>query len=126
MSTRTIDIRPRSRKIHHGICFALCSLGTVSTASAQLTVSPQSDLTQLASAITGDGVQISNPVINCHTEGYGEFTYSGNALSIQEGILLTSGRRTEAIGPNDVENKSFQQGTPGNAILDVVTGRKGA
>lgn len=123
MSTRNIDIRQRSRTLLQGVCFALCSFGAVATASAQLTVSPQSDLTQLASSITGDGVQISNPVINCHTEGYGEFTYSGNALGIQQGILLTSGRRNEAIGPNDVENKSFQQGTPGSPILDVVTGR---
>ncbi|MEO8589020.1 MAG: choice-of-anchor L domain-containing protein [Flavobacteriales bacterium] len=93
------------------------------TASAQLTVASQTNLQQLAEAITGSGVQITNPTINCHTEGYGEFSYTGNLLGADEGVLLTSGRITEAIGPNNVENKSFQQGTPGSAELNTVTGR---
>lgn len=90
---------------------------------AQLTVSPQTDLQSLAQTITGPGVRISNPSITCHAQGYGEFAYTGSVLGISEGVLLTSGRITETIGPNDVENKSFQQGTNGNALLDVVTGR---
>ncbi|MBK7621003.1 MAG: choice-of-anchor L domain-containing protein [Flavobacteriales bacterium] len=53
----------------------------------------------------------------------GNSPYTGSVLGISEGVLLTSGRITETIGPNDVENKSFQQGTNGNALLDVVTGR---
>ena len=92
-------------------------------ASAQLTVAPQNNLQQLARTITGSGVSISNPVINCHTQGYGTFEYQGSSLGINEGVLLTSGRITDAIGPNNVENKSFEQGTGGNSILNVVTGR---
>jgi len=92
-------------------------------AQAQLSVSPESDLQQLARTITGPGVSISNPVINCHTQGYGTFEYQGSSLGINEGVLLTSGKITDAIGPNNVENKTFEQGTGGNSILNVVTGR---
>lgn len=95
----------------------------VHAVSAQLTVSPQTNLQQLAGAITGPGVQIANPVISCHSEGFGEFAYSGSLLGLDEGVLLTSGRITSAIGPNNVENKTFEQGTSGNSILNVVTGR---
>ncbi len=102
---------------------ALIALLSGGLGHAQLTVSPQTDLQSLARTITGPGVQISNPSITCHAEGYGEFAYTGSVLGISEGVLLTSGRISETIGPNDVENKSFQQGTNGNTLLNVVTGR---
>jgi len=94
-----------------------------STVRAQLVVGPQTNLQQLAEAISGHGVQISNPTINCHTEGYGEFGYTGSLLGLDSGVVLSSGRIVEAIGPNNVENKTFQQGTSGSSILNIVTGR---
>jgi gliding motility-associated-like protein len=101
-----------------------CGLIAISAQGyAQLTVTPQTDLEELARAISGPGVQISNPVINCHAEGYGQFTYNGSLLGIQEGVLLTTGRITNAVGPNNVENRTFEQGMPGNALLNTVTGR---
>lgn len=90
---------------------------------AQLQVSAQTDLQQLARTITGPGVIISNPQINCHPQGYGQFQYSGPLLGIDEGILLTTGTIQNTVGPNDVENKTFQQNRPGNPILNTVTGR---
>ena len=102
---------------------ALTGLAAASLLNAQLTVSSQTDLQQLAQAITGDGVLIQNPVMTCHQDGYGEFTYTGALLGIEEGVLLTSGTIGNAVGPNDVENKTFQQQTSGSPILDVVTGR---
>jgi gliding motility-associated-like protein len=94
-----------------------------STASAQLTVNPQTDLVQLAESISGRGVQISNPSINCHEQGFGEFSYSGSLLGLESGVILTSGRISDAYGPNDAENKTFQQGTSGSTLLNTVTGR---
>ncbi|MBK7944304.1 MAG: choice-of-anchor L domain-containing protein [Flavobacteriales bacterium] len=94
-----------------------------STTMAQLSVAPQTNLQQLAEAISGPGVRITNPLINCHGQGYGEFNYSGSLLGLESGVVLSSGRITEAIGPNDVENKTFQQGTSGNSLLNTVTGR---
>lgn len=90
---------------------------------AQLTVSPQTDLLQLAEAISGPGVTIANPQIDCDGDGFGEFTSSGSLLGIEEGILLTSGTIDNAVGPNDAENTTNQQGEGGSSILNVVTGR---
>lgn len=98
-----------------------CTL--VTQLQAQLQVSAQADLQQLARTITGPGVIISNPQINCHPQGYGQFQYSGPLLGIDEGILLTTGTIQNAVGPNDVENKTFQQNRTGNSILNKVTGR---
>lgn len=92
-------------------------------AFAQLTVSPQTDLEQLARTITGPGVSISNPQVTCHADGFGEFTYTGSLLGIDQGVLLTSGTISNAIGPNNVANKTFQQQTGGDPLLDMVTGR---
>ncbi|MBS1568484.1 MAG: choice-of-anchor L domain-containing protein [Bacteroidetes bacterium] len=93
------------------------------TAFAQLSVSPQTDLQQLAQTITGPGVTISNPQVTCHADGFGEFTYAGSLLGIDQGVLLTSGTIANAIGPNDVANKTFQQQAAGDPLLDMVTGR---
>lgn len=102
--------------------------GTLALAASltfgQLAVSPQTDLIQLARAITGPGVVIANPQVDCHDDGFGEFQYSGSLLGIDEGILLTSGTISNAVGPNDVEDKTFSQGRPGNTLLDTVTGRE--
>ncbi|MCB0764994.1 MAG: choice-of-anchor L domain-containing protein, partial [Flavobacteriales bacterium] len=91
--------------------------------SAQLSVGPQTDLQQLAESISGPGVRILAPTIDCHSEGYGEFAYTGGLLGVDQGVLLTSGRITNAIGPNNQENRTFEQNRPGNAILNTVTGR---
>ncbi|MCB0766404.1 MAG: choice-of-anchor L domain-containing protein, partial [Flavobacteriales bacterium] len=103
--------------------FAALAVVCLHPASAQLTVAPQTDLQALATSIAGTGVSISNPVINCHSEGYGTFTYTGNVLGLPEGVLLTSGRINNAVGPNNAENKTFEANTSGNSLLNVVTGR---
>ncbi len=99
------------------------TLAITGYASAQLTVSPQTDLQQLASTITGPGVTISNPQITCHEQGYGQFQYSGPLLGIDEGILLTSGSISNAVGPNNGESITLNQDFAGAALLDSVTGR---
>jgi len=99
----------------------LCTL----VATAQLTVGPQTNVQELARAITGPGVRIVNPVIVCHAQGYGEFSYTGTALGgITGGVLLTTGTINNALGPNNVGNRSFEAGTPGNDLLNTVTGRR--
>lgn len=118
--TWTLD-RPAPRLLRAAILPA--ALLASALAHAQLTVNSQTDLYQLAQTITGDGVTISNPEITCHAQGYGEFHYTGSLLGINEGILLTSGKITNAIGPNDQENKTYDQGRNGDNLLNTVTGR---
>lgn len=92
-------------------------------ANAQLAVSPQANIQELAAAITGPGVTILNPEMHCHPEAFGEFSYTGSVLGVNEGILLTTGRINNAPGPNNVENRTFEQFYPGNPLLNTVTGR---
>lgn len=116
-----MSVTPTFRSIR--VFAFLAALVISSFAAAQLTVSPQTDLQELARAITGPGVTISNPQIICHTQGYGEFQYTGSSLGIDEGILLTTGTMANAVGPNNVENTTFQQNTSGDPTLNLVTGR---
>lgn len=92
-------------------------------AHAQLAVSPQSNVQELAAAITGPGVRIANPIIDCHAQGFGEFSYTGSVIGVNDGVLLTTGLIDNSVGPNNVDNRTFEQGTPGNALLNTVTGR---
>jgi len=94
---------PATRALQRKAFIALALLigGNV---SAQLTVAPQSNLQQLAGAITGPGVQILNPTITCHALGFGEYDYTGSLTSLDEGVILTSGRITDAIGPNSIRD----------------------
>lgn len=103
--------------------FSTALLVVATTGQAQLTVTPQTNLQELARSITGPGVQISNVSIDCHSAGYGEFSYTGNVLSVSSGVLLTSGSIANAVGPNNVEDKTFEQNRPGSALLNQVTGR---
>lgn len=116
MSSHTIRAAARS-------LLATLLLFLAGSGFAQLTVSPQTDLQQLARTITGPGVIISNPNIQCHNRGYGQFQYQGSLLGIDEGILLTTGTIDNAVGPNNVEDRSFNQQRSGNAVLNTVTGR---
>lgn len=113
---------PMLRKAMHALA-AVAAVAICGHATAQLTVNPQTDLQQLARTITGPGVSISNPQINCHGQGFGQFQYAGSVLGIDEGILLTTGTINNALGPNNVENKTFVQNFPGSAILNQVSGK---
>ena len=116
---------PCERMTGPGSLLVVCAFLAVGTVSAQLTVTPQSNLQQLAAAITGPGVTISNPVITCHSLGYGEYSYSGSGMAITEGVILTTGRIDDAPGPNNSTGSGtwFAQNTPGDPLLDAVTGR---
>jgi gliding motility-associated-like protein len=99
-------------------------LTVAGTASfAQLNVSVQNDLQALVDSLEGQGIRIENPVIECHDSGYGTFNYSGTALEVTEGVLLTSGSISNAVGPNTIQNSSFQQNTNGDGLLNATTNR---
>ncbi len=118
-------MRPR-RSRSMAVMTLIATMGAfTTTAKGQLVVGPQTDLQQLAASITGPGVTISNPVITCHSLGYGQFTYTGSALTAEEGVILTTGRISDAPGPNNNNGGSnwFGQGTPGDPVLNAVTGR---
>ncbi|TVR40231.1 MAG: hypothetical protein EA392_04380, partial [Cryomorphaceae bacterium] len=78
-------------------------------AAAQLQVTPNPTALELIEEIVGPGVTVSNINLNCAPDAYGFFA-NGNTtnIGIGDGVLLTTGKATDAIGPNLVGNKSVQ------------------
>lgn len=94
---------------------------------AQLIVSNTLTPQQLAQLISGPGVKILNPVVHCGANGYGKYTATGSNLNISEGLLLTTGKITNAIGPNDSTNTTWYFGNKHTAntypLLNTYTGK---
>ncbi|MBN8696567.1 MAG: choice-of-anchor L domain-containing protein [Bacteroidetes bacterium] len=95
--------------------------------SAQLLVDNSLTAQQLAQLISGQGVQILNPQVHCAATGYGKYNATNSNLNITEGLLLTTGTINNAIGPNNVGNKTTYfgaQNTPSTyPLLNSYTGR---
>ncbi len=103
------------------LCFSFCLL--IGTACfGQLSLSSGADGEALASMLTGGGVTITNISLNCPSGSSGTFS-NGNTTNIglDDGILLTSGCATDAIGPNDAANKTCQTGGPNDPDLAALT-----
>lgn len=73
---------------------------------AQLNVAPNSNATQLAQAITGSGVTVTNASLTCGSGGSGTFSYAGSTLTLTSGILLTTGLATDASMPAQIVSQS--------------------
>ncbi|MFN5941923.1 MAG: choice-of-anchor L domain-containing protein [Bacteroidota bacterium] len=69
-------------------CFALI----VSSAHAQINVTPSQTAAQLAQMLTGNGVVVTNPTLNCPMQANGLFFTVASNLGLDSGIILTSGR----------------------------------
>lgn len=72
--------------------------------TAQITVSPAGGPTQIASFLTGNGVTISNLVVDADSIAYGYFTAINTNLGMNGGLVMTTGDIGNVIGPN---NSSF-------------------
>lgn len=80
---------------------AICLLMLLSVAAyGQLTVTTGVNASALVSRITGPGVTSSNISINCHANAYGTFDGTNSNVGIANGVLLTTGKARNAIGPN--------------------------
>ncbi|MBI1265957.1 MAG: hypothetical protein GC193_00865, partial [Cryomorphaceae bacterium] len=94
------------------------------TSSAQLVVNTSASGTDLANALIGSGVTISNVNLDCGPNASGLFT-GGNTtnVGIDQGVLLTTGLATDAIGPNSAGNTSFDHSSTyhGDADLQAIS-----
>ena len=67
---------------------------------AQLQIIPNLTAQQMAQRISGQGVTITNPVLQCPTGAYGSFSNGQTTnLGIDSGIVLTTGTLTNLNGP---------------------------
>ena len=74
---------------------------SVTFLNAQITVTTGGTALALAQAIAGNGITVSNAVLNCGTVSYGLFA-SGNTgvgnVGLANGVLLTTGQATDVAG----------------------------
>lgn len=91
---------------------------------AQLVVNTSASGIDLANALIGSGVTISNVNLDCGPGGSALFT-GGNTtnIGIDQGVLLTTGLANDAIGPNILGNTSFDQSSfyHGDADLQAIS-----
>ncbi len=94
-------------------------------ASGALVVTPNTDASQLASSLLGTGVSIiGDPSYFGGTESAGFFTGGLSAgLEFDSGILFSSGRVVDVVGPNDSNGTSSNLGLPGDSDLSALVGR---
>jgi len=90
---------------------------------AQLQVNSGISAEELAAAIAGPGIQIQNPQINAANVAYGSYSSGNTDLPFNDGVLLTTGKATNAIGPNNVQHKSYINSFPGSSLLNAATGQ---
>ena len=92
----------------------------VISANAQLQLTPNLTAQQMAQRITGQGVTITNPVLQCPTGAYGAFNNGQTTnLGIDSGIVLTTGTLTNLNGPAS-NNMSQSNAGPGYTLLQPI------
>lgn len=97
----------------------LCSQGSV---FSQLSVNANVTTQQLVQTIIGPGYNVSNIKLNCPQGAFATFTSAGTNLGLNGGILLTTGKASNAIGPNNNNKLGFNNGASGDSQLDILLG----
>ena len=97
-------------------------LFTANTGYAQIEVDDSPTGLELAESLIGEGVTISDVVLDCPTGASGFFDCVDCNVGIPEGILLTSGDVANAVGPNNSGSSGFDHGAPGDPDLDDIPG----
>lgn len=97
------------------IAFAAVSASAVTTKDMAAGVTAD----QLAAALTGAGITITNVKVTGAQNAIGTFTGgSGDGLSIDGGVIMSSGDIKNAVGPNTSEGTTTALGTAGDVQLD--------
>jgi hypothetical protein len=86
------------------------------------TITTNRTAAQLANALTGPGVTVTNPTLNCPGSANGSYTGGTGVLGIGNGILLTTGSASAVSNPGSYF-ESTANNTPGDADLtSLITG----
>ena len=78
---------------------------------------------QLASSLVGAGVQVSNATYTGAPDAIGHFVFSvPTVVGFGEGLIMSSGKATDAVGPNVADDTSTPWYGAGDADLDALSG----
>ncbi|CAN5396197.1 hypothetical protein BH11BAC1_BH11BAC1_28630 [soil metagenome] len=92
------------------------------TSNAQLTVDSTFSPTLMVQTLLGGGVTVSNVTYTgdtTHASGF--FNEPSSAFGVANGIILTSGSVTNALGPNNQDAAQFDNLLMGDLLLDQYT-----
>lgn len=99
------------------------------TAFAQLVIDASYTPQQLVQdVLVGQGVQVSNIQFSGSAQARGYFDGSNSNIGLSSGVILSTGKATDAPGPNDTDagDPMQEQGTafftPGDAALTTLSG----
>jgi gliding motility-associated-like protein len=118
------------KKINHITTKSLLIIGLMflSAAStfAQLKVRTEKNFTKMVrQSFVGPGVQISNVIFRGDSAAIGIFDGRNTNIGLDSGILITTGKAVDAIGPDNIDASTSQDGgkTDGdlNSLLSGVT-----
>lgn len=81
-------------------------------AEAQLAVTAGGTPASIVNSLIGGGMTVSNITMNCPANAYGTFSNGATTnLGLNNGVLLTTGNATMAIGPNNIASQGFCNNT---------------
>lgn len=80
------------------------------------------DALSLAEEISGNGVQILNPVITCADSAIGKYNISSvTGFPDGQGVVLSTGNIFDTKGPNTTQTKTTEWGTSGDGLISTIT-----
>jgi len=102
----------------------------------QLVVDPNATATDIAQILVGQGVAIENVQVQAVDSAWGYFSSIGTNIGDTEGLILSTGKITNAVGPNNSSGlpnidsdqnclncDEFDFDAPGNDLLDLLSGQ---
>jgi hypothetical protein len=101
-----------------GMVLAASSANAV-TGTTDLTVQPATDVAQ---ALVGPGVTISNVNYTGSDLAAGLFSGGASTVGFDTGVVMSSGDIADVVGPNTAENTGTDLGTSGDSDLDTFSG----
>lgn len=109
----------RTLNVVAAVCFLIAN--NVNPAVAQISATANTNATQLAQALVGSGVTVTNATLICRESGAGFFTATAQTLGIGQGVVLTSGYAQDPDGFGfDISSPNDAGGTTGG--FDLLPG----
>lgn len=93
---------------------------------AQLNIKAANDSSYTVANIVrywvGKGVTVKNLTYSLNIPAFGSFSFTGTALGINEGIILSTGKAADATGPNNVQYTETRWNTAGDVDIFTMLG----
>lgn len=115
-------MKPTLRNSLIAACATFLFIVTPNFLNAQLVVDATATPLDLATSLVGEGVTISDVTMDCPSGAYGFFECVDCNVGIGNGILLTSGNVSNAVGPNNESGASTSNFASGDPDLDAIPG----